>query len=305
MRSTRARSTPRRLLFAALAGGGAVTLGATAALAAPYATQATATAVHLSVISPAVVVDTGTETAANDGSEAQVIDSQQPLISLLGGQTVLTAGALGEVAVANNDGTSAACAGITGQGGAVELSDPQNCTSPGTAPVVLKLANLAAASVRLEADAITSTCTGLPDGTTTGKSTLVGARLVVDYPLLPDVVVAINTNVAPNTNLLDLVSPTVATLLSPVVSVTLNKQTALAPLPGEGHFGGLSVTAIEVDALSGALADASLANVTCGPSADLAIVPVVPLAGVPIALGTLAVAGGGVAVVTRKRRTAR
>lgn len=251
------------------------------------------------------MVDTGTEVAENDGSEESVSASEQPLVALLAGQDVLSAGVLGEVAVANNDGTSAACAGVAGEGGAVEIGDPAGCVTPGNSPVVLNLVDVAGlVSARIEADAISATCAGLADGTTSGGVELVNARLIVEQPLLlPDLVVALDTDVAPNTNLLDVLDPTVAALLSPLVEVILNEQVPLDPAEeGDGYYGGLSVTAISVDALGDALADVELANVTCGPSADLAIVPVVPLAGVPVALGTLAVVGAGTALIARHRR---
>ncbi|MFK5635905.1 MULTISPECIES: hypothetical protein [unclassified Ornithinimicrobium] len=274
-------------------------------MGSPYATQASATALYLSVLDPALVVDTGTEVAENDGSEESVSASEQPLVALLAGQDVLSAGVLGEVAVANNDGTSAACAGVAGEGGAVEIGDPAGCVTPGNSPVVLNLVDVAGlVSARIEADAISATCAGLADGTTSGGVELVNARLIVEQPLLlPDLVVALDTDVAPNTNLLDVLDPTVAALLSPLVEVILNEQVPLDPAEeGDGYYGGLSVTAISVDALGDALADVELANVTCGPSADLAIVPVVPLAGVPVALGTLAVVGAGTALIARHRR---
>lgn len=295
MSTTRVRKGAKRLALASVAAGAVTVMAANAAMAAPFATQATATALHLSVINPVVVVDTGVETAQNDGSTATVTASQQPLVSVLNGQSVLTASALGEVAVANNDGTSAACSGVTGQGGTVDVGNATNCTGAGTAPVVLNLANVVGVvSARIEADAISSTCVGAADGTATGEGKLVNASLVVTQPLLPNIVVALGTSIAPNTKLLDLVSPAVATLLSPIVDVTLNKQSTTA--------GTLSVTALSVNALAGGLANVELANVTCGPAADLALVPAVPFAGIPVALGTLAIIGGGVALTTKRRR---
>ncbi|MEO6020993.1 MAG: hypothetical protein ABIP45_12170 [Knoellia sp.] len=296
MSTTRVRKSAKRLALAATAAGAVTIMAANAAMAAPFATQATATAVHLSVIDPVLVVDTGVESAQNDGSTPTVTDSEQPLISVLNGQSVLTAGALGEVAVANNDGTSKACSGVTGQGGTVNVGDPTNCTTPGTSPVVLNLANVVGVvSVRIEAEAITSTCVGAANGTNTGTAKLVGAHLIVDQPLLlPDFDIALDTTVAPNTKLLSLLSPAVQALLSPLVDVTLNKQVTSA--------GTLSVTAIDVAVIANALASAQIANVTCGPAADLALVPAVPFAGIPVALGTLAIIGGGMALTTKRRR---
>jgi hypothetical protein len=304
MNSTRPNRSARRLALAAMAGGMATILGATAASAAPFATQASAQALYVGVLDPAVVIDTGTETAQNDGSEDSVTASEEPLLTVLDGQDVVTAGALGEVAVANNDGTSAACAGVVGEGGSVDVGDPLDCGIPGTDPVEIQLADVVGTvTASIEADAITATCPGAADGTVTGDAVLTNAQLVVSAPPLVNVEVDLATDVDPNTNALDALSPTVAALLSPLVEVTLNEQVPLDPEEsGDGYYGGLSVTAISVDALDGGLADVDLGTVTCGPSADLALVPAVPLAGLPIALGTLAVAGGGAALVTRRRQ---
>lgn len=302
MNSPRPNRSARRLALAAMAGGMATVLAATAASAAPFATQASARALYADVLSPTLIVDTGTETAQNDGSEESVLASDEPLLSVLDGQSVITAGALGEVAVANNDGTSAACAGVVGEGGAVDVGNPEDCAIPGADPVEIRLADAGLVSASIEADAITANCTGVPDGTVTGSVTLTNAQIVVNAPLV-NVEVDLATDVAPNTNALDVLSPTVAALLSPLVSVTLNEQLPLDPEePGDGYFGGLQVTALSIDAISGGLANIDLGTVTCGPSADLAIVPAIPLAGLPIALGTLAVAGGGAALVTRRRQ---
>ncbi len=304
MKHARARSGARRFAMTAVAAGVATVLSASAALAAPYATQASATALHLELVGTALVVDTGAELARNDGSEETVSSSEQPLLTVLAGQQVLAAGALGEVAVAHNDGRSAACSGVAGRGGAVEVGNPAGCVTPGDAPLVLHLVDvLGIVSARIEAEAVTATCATSPDGATSGGANLAGARLVVSQPLRRDVVVDLGTEVAPNTDLFSLTSPAVAALLTPLVRVGLNVQAPLEPTKlGDGYHGGLSVTAIKVDAVGGALADVRLARVTCGPSADLAMVPAIPLAGVPVALGTLAVVGGGVAIVTRRGR---
>ena len=83
MSTTRVRKSAKRLALAATAAGAVTIMAANAAMAAPFATQATATAVHLSVIDPVLVVDTGVESAQNDGSTPTVTDSEQPLISVL------------------------------------------------------------------------------------------------------------------------------------------------------------------------------------------------------------------------------
>jgi len=299
----RIRATSRRLVLAGTAASMSALLVAAPTMAAPFATQASARTLLLDVLSSTITVDTGAEVAQNDGSQGEVVVSEEPLITILDGQDVIEAGALGEVAMANDDGTSGACAGIVGEGGAIEVGDPTACLTPGDTPVTINLVDvLGLVSARIEADAIAATCVGNADGTVTGGINLVGAQLIVSQPLLPDTVVNLSTDVAPNTNVLSLLSPALAALLSPLIDITLNEQVPLDPAEeSDGYYGGLQVTALSVDALGDALADIELATVTCGPSADLAIIPTVPAEGIPVALGTLALVGAGGYYALRRR----
>lgn len=291
------RST-RRIAYAGSAAAMAVVLGATPAFAAPFTSEASARALKVSVVSGAVNINTGTEQATNDGTQPTVTDSQQPLISILNGQSIIKAGALVETAAARNDGTSAACAGVTGVGGVVDVGSQTNCVTNNGSGVQINLGTVPLlGTVSIRADAITAKCTGATDGTTMGTSTLANATLVINPFVGQNITVKLKANAAPNTNVLDLVSPAIAKLLAPVVNITLNEQST--------QNGKITVTALSVDALSGRLADVQVAKVTCGPSADLAQVPVVPAKGLPVALGTLLMVGLGGAYVVRRRSTVR
>src|SRR5438270_12685975 len=90
-----------------------VLAGATPALA--DTSQATANAITAN-LGTSGLLNTGTCAATSNGTTATQTGSCSPSISLLNGQTVITAGVLTQTAVANNNGTSAACAGLLGTG---------------------------------------------------------------------------------------------------------------------------------------------------------------------------------------------
>jgi hypothetical protein len=274
---------PRALrAFSSLAGAGliagvAVLALAAPALAAPFADQSSALALNVTVASLATV-DSGTQTAVNDGTTATVTVSGSPLLSVLGAQTVVTAGALAETAVANNDGTTAACAGVTGEGGLAQVGSQTTCVTPGTSGVGLALGGL----IGVTANAIYATCTSAADGTTAGAGHIANGVVT----LAGITVATLDADAAPNTS----ITPPA---LSGLVSIVLNKQT----LTG----GQLTVTALSITALSGTLASVNIGVVSCGPAADLAAVPALPKAGYGVAGGTLA----GVALLAfavRRRR---
>ncbi len=111
---------------------GAATLGVIAAapaLAAAPISQAGANAVNLSVAGNAN--GSGDATSKHDGTTETRTGQETPPLSVLGGQRLITAGVLAQQARAAADGTSAACAGLAGDGGSVVDSGDSSCLEPG------------------------------------------------------------------------------------------------------------------------------------------------------------------------------
>ncbi len=123
----------RRHLRLVTAAVGAATLSAIAvapAIAAAPVSQARANAVTLSVAG--TPNGSGDVTAKNDGSEETKTGNATPPISVLGGQDLLNTGVLAQEATARSNGTSAACAGLAGNGGSVAQVGSSRCLIPGT-----------------------------------------------------------------------------------------------------------------------------------------------------------------------------
>lgn len=111
---------------------GAATLSVIAvapAMAAAPISQAGANALNVSVAGNAN--GSGNATAKNDGTTETRTGQETPPLSVLGGQRLITAGVLAQQATAAADGTSAACAGLAGDGGSVGNLGDSNCLEPG------------------------------------------------------------------------------------------------------------------------------------------------------------------------------
>lgn len=243
--------------------------------------QATARAALLQ-LNGGSILDTGLVTATNDGTMASpgvVTGNTTPALSLLGTQTTLTAGVLVQQAVANPDGTSAACAGVVGNGGIVQIGVTGACTATSlpSGGVTLSLPGL----VGITADAILAQCTASSSGAVTGSATLINAHVtllgapLLDLPLSPTIDQGI--------------------IIPGITSVVLNDQFTPA---GPGSIG---VTALDVNVLN--LVHLALGTVTCGPNAAAPPIPAIPLKGAPFAAATVA-AAGLVALGVRRRRAA-
>jgi hypothetical protein len=264
------RFRPRLLAVVALAAVG-VLMAAAPAFA--DTSQASATAVQLSGL---LSGSTGVTSATNDGTQPTVTNSATPLLSLLGTQSLVSAGALTQVAQATNTGTSTACAGATGAGGLISVGQPGQCNvTAGTGAVSV-------AGV-LTANAIVASCSATSSGTRTGSATLAGVTALAGGITIP-------VNPAANTVI---TVPLLAT-------ITLNGQT-LNP------DGSITVTALKVDLVNvipgqPSLQSLTIGHVTCGPNAKTSPIPTFPLKGLPVAGGVVALAGG--AVYYRRRRAA-
>jgi len=250
---------------------------------APLVTTGTCTVTHPSNSGlPPVVCSPGTGAGQTT-----------PALSLLGTQTAIQAGALVQQAVANpsppftsTPATSAACAGLVGPGGTIQIGAGGTCTPITPGGVVIDLGGLAT----LRADAILAECTATsnPQGGTTNVQ-LVNAQIT----LLAGGVIPLASSPAANTTVLG---------LGPLLTVTTNKQLTGA-LPGQVGTTALDVSVLGLVPGLPPLVHLTIGTVTCGPNAIAPDVPVIPLKGLPIALAT--VAGVGViALVVRRRRNA-
>jgi len=71
------------------------------------------------------------QTVSNDGTSETRTGQETPPASVLVGQEVITSGVLAQEATARADGTSAACAGLAGDGGSVVRIGGSRCLEPG------------------------------------------------------------------------------------------------------------------------------------------------------------------------------
>ncbi|WP_157563441.1 choice-of-anchor P family protein [Micromonospora chokoriensis] len=274
---------------AVLAGGLAmVVLAASPAMA--DTSQSSASALQISLLGGGLA-SSGTASATNDGTTESISGNQNPPLAVLGAQTVITAGVLGQNVRAFNDGTSAACAGVLGTGGTITIGPGGSCLVTPGAGVTLTLGTSGLATISLVADAIYSSCTATSSPSATGTASLVNARIVSTLLGIETTLLSLPLNPAPNTGL----------SIPGLIDLTLNGQTS-------SGVGQLTVTALNLTALGGALAGVTIGTSSCGANAIAPPIPVIPLAGAPLALGIGAlVAGttGGFSLYRRRRAAAR
>lgn len=123
--------TPRRAVGAVFTCVLALGAAAPALAAAPVA-RGTAVAVGLSVAgNPA---DSGTYVSTHDGSTENTTGSNKPAVSVLGGQSLISAGTLNQDAktiAQSGKGRASACAGLAGQGATLVAVGGSTCLRPG------------------------------------------------------------------------------------------------------------------------------------------------------------------------------
>ncbi len=111
---------------------GLMVLAAAPGSAATSVADGTASAVIVTVGgSP---TDSGTYTVTNDGSTQSASGTNQPMITALGGQSLLSAGVLAQdstTSVTDGKGQVASCAGIAGQGASVVAAGHGSCLTGG------------------------------------------------------------------------------------------------------------------------------------------------------------------------------
>ena len=242
------------------------------------------------------LLDTGTVTATNDGDDPNpgvVTGNTNPSLAVLGTQTLLSVGVLPQQAQANIDGTSAACAGLVGAGGLIQIGPAGDCTVTG-APTGGVTLNLGPAgllgTLGLTADAILAQCTASSTGPPTATVFLVNAVLNLSPLGLPVLNVPLPANPTPNT------VPDLGVLgLGGILTLTLNEQTTPA------GPGSIATTALHLNLLN--VVDLRIGNVTCGPNERI-IIPLIPMDGVPFALGAVGIVGAAVIFFRRRRAAA-
>lgn len=134
---------------ASLIGAAALTsLALAPAVGATLVSQSGANAVFVSVADNGS--GSGNVAATNDGSRESTTGDTRPPVSVLKGQQVLNAGTLAQEAVARSNSTSAACAGIAGNGASVAEVGDSNCLGGGT-PLKATLGSLDLSKIKLAA----------------------------------------------------------------------------------------------------------------------------------------------------------
>lgn len=135
--------TRRMTTLAATLGAVSLTAMAVApALAATTVSQASATALTISVAGNGA--DSGTILATNDGTGETKTGEANPPVAVLGNQDLLDVGVLAQDAEAKlegRQGVSAACSGVAGDGASIADVGESECLTPGD-PVGISIANL-------------------------------------------------------------------------------------------------------------------------------------------------------------------
>ncbi|MDG4786353.1 choice-of-anchor P family protein [Micromonospora sp. WMMD1102] len=272
-----------KLALATVAGCTAAVLAASPALA--DTSQVSASALQITLLG-GTVASSGTFTASNtDGGSETTSGDPDPLLSVLGGQTVITAGVLGQYGRALFGGVSRGCAGVVGTGGAFVVGADGTCVVDNGAEVDFVLGTVGLATISLTADAIYATCEATSTPTASGAASLVNARITSTVLGIETTLLSLPANPPPNTGL----------TVPGLVNLLLNAQTSSGP-------GQIDVTALQLEALSGTLVSLEVGNVICGPNAIAPPIPVIPLAGAPIAAGALGLVAVGGLLRYRNRR---
>ncbi len=257
-----------------------------------YAGAATAQAANLALLNGSVTVAasaTPTQaTYAGTGSGSNSTASNQPAVSLLAGDTWLSAGLLSEYAEADTNASSYACAGVLSVGDAL-ARHATGCTITGTGTGgfgldISKLPGLGTAlssiaDVKVVADAATAFASEAPAAVPTGSASLLNAKVVVNLVGgLLNLTVPLTVAITPNADLLSTITSTLGgingadkALLAPLVSALSSTIAPLVSLqtdyqsPASPTAGVLfAVSALHV-ALIGTTAVADLGKVTVGP----------------------------------------
>ncbi|MEI7055411.1 hypothetical protein WBG06_06315 [Nocardioides sp. CCNWLW239] len=114
----------------AVAAAAAMVALSAAPASAATVSQASATALSFTPAGSAAT-DSGTYRVTNDGSTESSEGTNEPVVNLLAGQDAIHVGTLAQDAVANRNATSAACAGVAGDGATLVAAGSGDCLSGG------------------------------------------------------------------------------------------------------------------------------------------------------------------------------
>ena len=249
--------------------------------------NASAQAISLNLLGSTVALGLSSPptSASNNGTGSNLAVTQQPTVSIPGADNFLSVTLASEIAEANTNGSSYGCAGVLAGGGSLTGGSSSPCTaSAGSTGVTLNLLGLpgvasvlpTVGTLSLKLNGVSSWATDNAGGTSpagqadflSGSVTvcllvcLLGATtLPLNLPgvmttptnLLTAIVTAISGD-----GLLGTLGGTIATLLSPVLSLTGDYQSSSG--------GVFTESGVHIALLAGTLGTADLAKVTVGPN---------------------------------------
>ncbi len=252
-----------------------------------YSSNASAQAINLALLGGTVTlgITSPPTSATNDGSGSNGAVTFQPTVSIPGADNFLSVTLASQIAEANTDGSSYACAGVLAGAGTLTGGSGGPCTTSAASngvslnllglPGIGSLLATTVGGLSLNFDAVSSWATDNSGGTSpSGQATFVSASVTVTLPLglqtatislnLPGVMTtptnlltAIVAAITGHGGLIGAVGGTISTLLSPALSLTGDYQSL---------SGGVFTESGVHLALLGTAATADLAKVTVGPN---------------------------------------
>ncbi|HMC38960.1 MAG TPA: fibronectin type III domain-containing protein [Acidimicrobiales bacterium] len=285
------------------------------------ASSATALSLALGGSTTAYTVSSPATSASNNGTGSNNATVAQPTVAIPGADSFLSANAATQVAEANTDGTSYACAGVLSNGATLSggsSSGPCSISGGTAGGVSLNLAalpgvgtaiNTVVGGLTLNLSGASAWATGSAGGSTlTGSASLNGATVTVSTVgglvsqtlslSLPatitsqtDVVHAITVAISGSSNsVIKALATPLQTALAPVLSLTGDYQSSSG--------GVLSVSALHISVLSGAgKGDLALATVGANTSTTVTTSLACNVSSIVVTPST-GTNGGGVALTT-------
>jgi hypothetical protein len=268
-------------------GPGVMGIAVSPASAAAFVSQAQAQGVNLNALNgTASLALSNPPTSATSDGTSNDFEQNQPAVSGLSGVSWLTAGAVSEVAEADADGTSSACAGIVQPGAEVQLGTGRiacAATNTGSGGITIDLSQFSGlgstiagiADVKVRFDAVTAYATEDSSGGHSGSAQLLNGVVTADLVNgLGNLTLPLTIASGPNQSLLTAVDNALAgandPLLAPLTSAIANVPAAVADVETNYQVmtpqGKFAVSALHISLLGGAGGVGDLAKVTVGPN---------------------------------------